>query len=125
MVTAMVAVCVTPPPLPVTVIVNVPALALRLAFTVTVALPFAAMDVGLRLTVTPLGALYAAVKAIVELNPLDGVEEMVEVFEAFGATVNEVGFDASLNVAGAEEVTVRLTVVVCVTPPPVPVIVIV
>lgn len=55
---AMVAVCVTPPPLAVTVTLVVPAAALLLAVNVKVELPLpgAAIEVALKLAVTPVGS---------------------------------------------------------------------
>lgn len=51
------AVCVTPPPVPVTLIEYVPVAVVEATVTVTVELPEpgAAMDVGLKPTVTPVG----------------------------------------------------------------------
>ncbi len=75
-----VAVWVMPPPVPVTVIVYVPTAVLEATTMVSVELPEpgAAMDAGLRLTVTPVG-WPGAVKAIVELNPPETLVVIVEV----------------------------------------------
>jgi len=83
--------------------------------------PGAAIDVGLKLTVTPVGApLEDSVTA--ELNPLTIVVVIVEVPFAPCATLTELGEAEMAKSGGAT--TVRLTVVLCVSPPPVPVIVI-
>ena len=78
-VSEIVAVCVMPPPAPVTVIVDVPATAVEATAIVTAddPEPGAAMDVGLKLTVTPLGWPVAD-NATAESNPPETVVLMVE-----------------------------------------------
>lgn len=97
-VSEMVAVCVMLPPVPVTVMVYVP-VAVPVA-TASVAVddpePGAAMDVGLKLTVTPLGWPLAD-KATAASNPPDIVVVMVEVPLLPTATETEVGEAASVN----------------------------
>src|ERR1700677_4940197 len=87
-----VAVCVNPPPVPVMVIVDVPAAAVEATVKVSVELPEpgAAMDVGLKAAVTPVGRPEAD-KAIAELNPPETVVVMVEVPVAPWAMETEVG----------------------------------
>ena len=83
---------VLPPPVPVMVMVWVPVLAreLTVTFIVDVPEPGAAMDVGLKLTVTPDGWPLAD-KAIAELKPPETAVVIVEVPELPLATVSEVG----------------------------------
>jgi hypothetical protein len=85
--------------------------------------PGAAMGVGLKLTVTPLGWPVAD-KAIDELNPPETDVVIVELPWLPCTTETEVGEAEMVKFAGTEAVTVRLTVAVLVRPPPVPVIVI-
>jgi len=85
--------------------------------------PGAAMDVGLKLTVTPEGWPVAD-KAIAELKPFSAAVVIVEVPELPLTTVIAVGDAVMVKLALAGAVTVRVTVDVCVTPPPVPVTVI-
>ena len=82
--------------------------------------PGAAIDVGLNAAVAPVGNP-VAVSAIAELKPPETAVAMVLVPWAPCATVTDAGEAAMVN-AGA--VTVSDTVVVCVSPPPVPVTVI-
>ena len=82
--------------------------------------PGAAIDVGLKLTVTPAGAPLE-VNATAELNPFTTVVVTVEAPFVPWATLTALG-EAEIVKSGAG-VTVRLTVVLCVLPPPVPVIV--
>ena len=114
-----------PPPVPETVIGYTPVAVLEATFKVIVEVPEpgAAMEVGLKLTVTPLGWPVAD-KAIDELNPPETDVVIVELPLLLTTTETEVGEAEMVKVAGTEAVTVRLTVVVLVRPPPVPVIVI-
>ena len=77
-VTAIVVVWVTPPPVTVTVTLNVPAAATLLAEIVTVELPLpgAAMELGLKLAVTPDGKPEAD-RVTAELKPPVMVVETV------------------------------------------------
>lgn len=123
--TVTVVVCVTPPPLPVMVMVRDPVLAFRLASTVIVEVPEpgAAIELGLKLTVTPLPSPEAD-KLIAESNPPETAVVIVEVPELFRATVMELG-DALIVKLGEVPVTVSETVVVAVVLPEVPVTVMV
>lgn len=122
---ATVVVCVVLPPEPFMVMVWVPVLAreLTVTFIVDVPEPGAAMDEGLKLTVTPEGWPVAD-KAIAELKPFSAAVVIVEVPELPLTTVIAVGDAVMVKLALAGAVTVRVTVDVCVTPPPVPVTVI-
>jgi len=79
--------------------------------------PGAAIDVGLKLTVTPVGWPEAD-KAIAESNPPVTAVVIVDVPLEPGATETEAGEGEMLKVALA--VTVKVTVVWFVMPPPVP-----
>jgi hypothetical protein len=81
------------------------------------------MDVGLKLTVTPLGWPLAD-KTIAELNPPETVVVIVDVPLLPGATETEVGEAEMVKLGVAEAVTVSVTVVCCVMPSPEPVTVI-
>lgn len=118
-------VCVTPPPLPVMVIVREPVLALLLTVTVTVEVPEpgAAMELGLKLTVTPLPSP-EALKRIAESKPPETAVVIVEVPELLLATLSDVG-EALMVKFGLVPVTVRVTAVVAVVLPEVPVTVMV
>lgn len=84
--------------------------------------PGAAMDVGLKVTVTPEGKPDADnATAASKLPAIVVVTVVVPLLP--GATVTAVGEAETAKLGGT--VTVRLTVVVCVRPPPVPVTVIV
>jgi hypothetical protein len=83
--------------------------------------PGAAIDAGLKLTVTPDGCPLAD-NATAELKPLLPVEVMVDVPLLPCTTETDVGLAASDNAGAA--VTVSMTVDVCVSPPPMPVTVI-
>jgi hypothetical protein len=85
--------------------------------------PGAAMDVELKPTVTPLGWPLAD-KAIAELNPPERVVVIVDVPLLPCTTETEVGEAEMVKLAGAEAVTVSVTVVCCVMPSPEPVTVI-
>jgi len=120
MVTVTVVVCVTPPPLPVMVIVRFPVLAVRLALTVMVDVPEpgAAIELGLKDTVTPLPPPEAD-KLIAELKPPEMAVVIVDVPELPLATLMDVG-DALMVKLGAVPVTVSITVVVSTVLPEVP-----
>ncbi len=75
---------------------------------------------GLKLALAPVGKP-VALKDTVPLKPLSGLTVMVLLALPPGLTVAEVGFATNVKSAGA--VTTRLTVVVCVRPPLVPVMV--
>ena len=62
---------------------------------------------------------------IAELKPFEAAVVMVEVPDCFRATLTAVGEALMLKSGAVAAITVRDTVVVCVTPPPVPVTVIV
>ena len=79
--------------------------------------PGAAIDPGLNAAVAPAGTP-DALRAIAELKPPETVVAIMLVPLAPCATDIDAGEAAMLN---AGTVTVRDTVVVCVTPPPVPV----
>ena len=115
---------VTPPPVPVTVIVRVPVLACLPTAIVMVddPVPGAAMGFGLKLTVTRLPCPEAD-NEMDELKPFKAVVLIVELPEVPRLTVTELG-EALIVKSGATPVTVKLTVVVCVIPPPTPVTVI-
>ncbi len=115
---------VTPPPVPVTVIAFVPLLALFATLIVMTDDPVPGAGIGfvVKLTVTPLPCPDAD-KEIAELNPFKAVVLMVDVPEPPRTTVTEAG-EALMLKSGVTPVTVRLTVVVCVIPPPTPVTVI-
>jgi hypothetical protein len=81
------------------------------------------MDAGLNATVTPVGCP-DALSAITELNPPVTLLVMVDVPELPSATESDVGEADKANPGCTAAVTVRLTVVVRVTPPPVAVTVI-
>jgi len=117
--------CVMLPPVPVTVIGYTPMAVFGDTATVIVEVPEpgAAIDVGLKLTVTPLGWPLAD-KTIAELNPPETVVVIVDVPLLPGATETEVGEAEMVKLGVAEAVTVSVTVVCCVMPSPEPVTVI-
>jgi hypothetical protein len=110
---------VMPPPVPVTVTVYEPAGVDEPAASVMVddPDPGAAIDVGLNAAVAPVGSP-DALRAIAELKPPETVVVILLVPLDPWATETEVG-EADIAKAGA--VTMRVTVDVCVTPPPAPV----
>jgi hypothetical protein len=117
MVRLTVVVCVMPPPLAVTVMGEVPVAAEEPTAMVIVELPAPPeIDVGLKLTATPLGAPEAD-NEIAELNPPMLVVVIVDVPELPVATLTAVG--ETDTVKSLDAVIVRLAVVVCVIPPPV------
>jgi len=87
-----VAVCVSPPPVPVTVIVYEPAAAVEATAMVMVEAPGpgAAMDAGLKVTVTPVG-WPAADRVTAELKPPETAVVTVDVPLLPCATETEVG----------------------------------
>jgi hypothetical protein len=113
MVSAMVVVFVIPPPLAVTVTVVVPVVAVPLAENVRVELPLpgAAIEAGLKLTVTPAGRPEAE-SEIEELNPPLTVVEMVLLPEPPWATERLVGEALKVKLGFAAAFTVSPTVVV-------------
>src|ERR1700739_2911925 len=122
--TAIETVWVTPPPVAVMVMVFVPVGAFLLALMVKaeVPVPGAAMLLGLKETDSP-RVVPEAERLMDELNgPLAAVVMVVEPDEPW-VMLSEVVDGVSVKLAGAEEVTVSDTVVLCVTPPPVPVMV--
>jgi hypothetical protein len=125
MVRVILTVLVTPPPVPVTVIVDVPAFALLDTVMVAVELPEPfAMDVGLKVTVTPVG-IPDADNAIADLKPPEGVADTLVVPFLPGATLTVAGAALRVKLPPVVEVTVRETVVVSVVLPAVPVTVMV
>lgn len=84
--------------------------------------PGAGMLDGLKLAVTPEG-MPLADKAMELLYPPETAAVMVDVPLDPCWTLTEVGLAVSVKLGVEPEETVRETVVVCVTPPPVPVMV--
>jgi hypothetical protein len=121
---AIVVVCVTAPPVAVIVILAVPVVAVLLAEKVTVELPLpgAAMEVGLKLAVTPAGNPEAD-NETAELKPPLTVVDTVELPELPCVTDTLAGETLTAKSGVAAELTVRAIVVVCVTVPPVAVMV--
>ncbi len=111
-------VLVTPPPTAVTVRVEAPPAAVEVAESVKVLLPLpgAAMVLGAKLAVTPLGAPLAD-NLIAELNPPTLVVVKVRDFEPPGATLALVPFDVSVKLL-EDCKTVRLNARVLSVPPP-------
>lgn len=104
----------------VTVTVEVPAGVELLAEIVSVEEPEPATGFGLKLALAPLGNPLA-LKDTLLLKPLSGPTLIVLLALPPGLTLAEAGFADTVKSAGA--VTTRLTVVVCILPPPVPVMV--
>ena len=119
-VSAMLAVRVSPPPVPLTTRAAGPVVAVLEAVRVS-AVVFAVVDVGLKLAVTPAGKP-ATVNATLPVNPPVRAIVIVSVPLAPKLIARLVGL-ADSEKSGA--FTVRLIVAVCVSPPPVPVTVIV
>jgi hypothetical protein len=119
--TVTVVVCVTPPPVPVMVIVWFPVLARLPTVTVIVDVPEpgAAMELGLKVTVTLLPPPEAD-KPIAELKPPETVVVMLDVPELLLGTLMDVG-DAVIVKLCAVPVTVRVKVVASVVLPDLPV----
>jgi hypothetical protein len=99
------------------------ALELTVSLRVDVPEPGAARDEGVRVAVTPVG-MPLADKATAELKLPERALVIVELPELPRDTVSEVGEALREKLAGAGAVTVRLTVVEFVMPPPMPVTVI-
>jgi len=121
-----VAVCVIPPPVPVTVMAYVPVAVVDATARVSVddPDPGAAMEVGLKVAVTPLG-IPDADRAIAVLNPPETAVVIVEPPLLPCATETEVGEADRVNAGVAAAVIVSAIVAVCVMLPPVPVTVMV
>ena len=113
-----------PPPVPVTVIVCDPVAALRFTVIVMVEVPEpgAAIELGLKLTLTREGTPLAE-SATAELNPPEIVVVIWEVPELPRATLTDVG-EAEIAKFGLVPVTVNETVVLPLVLPEVPVTVI-
>src|SRR5947209_7696982 len=113
------------PPEPVTVIVYVPVAVEDATAMVSVGEtePGAAVGVGGKETLTPLGCPDAE-GAMALLKPPETVVETVDVPELPCWTDTDVGEAAIVKFGEAAAVTVKETEVVCVVPPPEPVIVI-
>lgn len=101
-VNVIVVVCVTPPPVPVTVIGYVPATAVAATAMVAADVPDpgAAIEVGLKVTVTPVGWPVAE-RATAESNPPEMVEVMVDEPLAPCATETVLGEAESAKVGDA------------------------
>jgi hypothetical protein len=84
--------------------------------------PGAAMDAGVKLTVTPVGCPVAD-NVTAELNPPETAVVMVD-RPVSPRTVSEFGEAEMVKSGVPGAVTVNVTVVVCVMPPPMPVTVI-
>jgi hypothetical protein len=89
---------------------------------VMVELPDPVTELGLKLTLSPLPCPEAE-KVTAELNPLDPATVRVEAPEAFCAMLSVAGDAEKVKSAVLDAVTVSETVVVWVTPPPVPLMV--
>jgi hypothetical protein len=115
-----------PPPLALIVIVDVPAVAVLLAVKVKVELPEpgAAIDVGLKAAVTPAGSPLAE-SDTAELKPPETVVEIVLDPLLPAATERLAGEALTAKSGVAVEETVKEIVVLCETPPPLALIVIV
>ena len=113
MVSAMVVLCVIPPPVAFTVTLTVPVVVVLLAENVSVALPLpgAAIEAGLRLAVTPEGKLETE-SEIAELKPpLTAVE--IDVLPVLPCVTDRLAGEAlTVKFGTAVATTVRATVVV-------------
>jgi hypothetical protein len=116
--------CDIPPPVPVTVIVEVPVAAEELAVSVRVEVPEpgAAIDVGLKLALTPEGSPEAD-RDTAELKPPDMVVDIVELPEPPCVTETEVGEALMAKFGVGAAVTVKPRVAAWLLPPPEAVIV--
>lgn len=123
-VTTTFVVCVFPPPLAVMVMVRFPSEAFLFAVTVIVELPDpgAAIGDGENVTFTP-PPCPVADKPIAELNPPERVVVIVEVADELRLTEMVPGDAETAKSPVTAGFTVSETDVVCVCPPPVPVIV--
>jgi hypothetical protein len=117
-VSATVAVCVTPPPVPVIVMVREPAAALRLTVMVMVEVPAPVIDVGLKLSVT-LDPVTEPDRLMAELKPPLTAVVTVTFPVPEGETEIGVG-DALMVKLAVVPVTVSETVVVSTVLPEVP-----
>lgn len=117
----MVVVLVMLPLLPVMVMVRFPVAAVLEGLMVMVEVPEPVMEVGLKEMVTPLPSPEAE-RLMEELNPPVAAVVTVTEPEDLLATLNEVG-EAEREKLADVLVTVSVTAVVWVTPPPVPVMV--
>lgn len=124
MVSEIIAVCVTPPPVAVTVTLEVPVVAVLLAVNVKVELPLpgAAIEAALKLAVTPVGNPEAD-SATAELNPPLTFVVIVELPDVPCARDRLEGEATMVKSGDWAAFTVSDSVAVCVTPPPVPVMV--
>lgn len=121
-----VAVCVLPPPVPVMVMVWAPTEARVPTLTVIVDVPEPGAPMGFVLKVTVCWfPCPEADKVTAESKPFSAAVVMVEVPDEPLTTEIAVGDALMLKSAPAAAVTVRETDVFCVTPPPVPVTVMV
>jgi hypothetical protein len=114
-------VSISPPPVPLTVTVDVPTAAELPAVSVNVEDPAPPeMLAGLKLAVTPVGNPLAD-RATALLNPPVTVLVIVDVPAVLCFTLNEAGLAESVKPGATPLVTVKLTEVLSVSPPPVPV----
>src|SRR5579871_781555 len=122
MVSEIVALCVMPPPVPVTVMLLVPGVAVLATENVSVELPLpgTAIDVGLKLAVTPAGRPDAD-NEIALLKPPLTVVLIVELPELPWTIDRLVGDALSVKAGVGAAVTVSEIVALCVRPPPAPV----
>jgi len=90
---------------------------------VEVPLPGAAIELGAKLTVTPVGCPVAD-KAIAELNPPETATVRVDPPLLPCTTKTEAGAGVMTKLGVAARYTISVTVAVCVMPPPEPVTVI-
>ena len=93
-----------------------------MALMVMVDVPDPVIELGLKLTLSPLPCPEAE-KVTAELNPPDPATVSVEAAEEFWAMLSVLGEAEKVKSAVLEAVTVSETVVVWVMPPPVPVMV--
>jgi hypothetical protein len=111
---------VTPPPVAVTVTFEVPVMAVLPTVNVKVEVPppGAAIELGLKLAVTPVGTPDAE-RATAELNPPLTAVDIVVLPELPCTTERLAGDAVTVKLGAAAALTVSATVVVWVTPPPV------
>ena len=108
---------VMPPPVPLMVMVEVPIVAWAPTVTVMVDVPEPGAGMGFTLKVFPVPVAF---KVTAASKPPLTFEVITEVPELPRAMVSVVGDAVSVKLPFAAAVTVRETVVVCVTPPPTP-----